>query len=73
MRCAGIIIRQFRGCPRNCKRRVPRLETTGPDGGREGDGGAMTREPGDLPSFAVTGEHVGRGVPMGSASGGGAA
>jgi len=33
-------------------------------GSREGDGTAMTREPGDLPSAVVTRDDVERGVSM---------
>src|SRR6476659_4875070 len=59
MRCGEFP--QFRGCPRNCKRRILRLTPLGISvlGRRRG---VTTRKPGDLPSAVVTREDVGRGV-----------
>jgi hypothetical protein len=36
---------------------------------REGGGKALNREPGDLPSFVVTREQIGRGVSIGKPGG----
>ena len=59
MRCGEIP--QFRGCPRNCKRRILRHMPLGISvlGRRRR---VTTRKPGDLPSAVVTREDVGRGV-----------
>ena len=60
IRCGVGISRQFRDCPRNCKRRAT-PDATGPlRAGKAGQ--AQTRESGDLPSKSAT---TGRGAPEG--------
>ena len=60
IRCGVGISRQFRDCPRNCKRRATPGATGLMQAGKAGQ--AQTRESGDLPSKSAT---TGRGAPEG--------